>query len=230
MTGLDAALERLAKIERLSYSDLLETHKILFEAVYPWAGQDRLRTAPDLAISRGPALFAHPEGIQRAANYALTDANDKSWRIRLNWGRDRIGCGLIAPKWSAVTGLCVTDLPGAASAIRGEDEETIGGAGDAVHATGASEMNALDHLVETVPSTPVGLFAMIDYVVGYYAGEITPSRWRHDLLRDDEMVVIFLTTIRESVAALMAEAAWSRFLSLSRYACACCELDPVRRH
>jgi hypothetical protein len=49
MTGLDAALERLAKIERLSYSDLLETHRILFEAVYPWAGQDRHRTAPDLA-------------------------------------------------------------------------------------------------------------------------------------------------------------------------------------
>jgi fido (protein-threonine AMPylation protein) len=26
--------------EHLTYPDVLETHKILFEAVYPWAGQD----------------------------------------------------------------------------------------------------------------------------------------------------------------------------------------------
>jgi cell filamentation protein len=79
MTGIDAAIERLAKSERLSYSDVLETHRILFEAVYPWAGQDRHTTAPDLAISRGPALFAHPEDIQRAANYALTRGQDKEF-------------------------------------------------------------------------------------------------------------------------------------------------------
>jgi cell filamentation protein len=79
MTGLDSALERLAKTERLTYSDLLETHRILFEAVYPWAGQDRHTTAPDLAISRGPALFAHHEDVQRAANYALTRGQDKEF-------------------------------------------------------------------------------------------------------------------------------------------------------
>jgi cell filamentation protein len=50
---------------------LLETHRILFNAVYPWAGQDRLKTAPDLAISKGRTLFAHPEHIQRAAEFAL---------------------------------------------------------------------------------------------------------------------------------------------------------------
>lgn len=76
MTGIDAALERLAKVERLSYSDVLATHRILFEAVYPWAGQDRSMTAPDLAISKGPVLFAHPDHIQHAADYALAHGQD----------------------------------------------------------------------------------------------------------------------------------------------------------
>ena len=42
-------LRNLAKVKRLTYIGLLETHRILFEAVYPWAGQDRGKTAPDLA-------------------------------------------------------------------------------------------------------------------------------------------------------------------------------------
>jgi cell filamentation protein len=75
-TGIDAALDRLAKVKRVSYADLLETHKILFDAVYPWAGQDRRTTAPDLAISKGPVLFAHPDHIQRAAEYALSHGQD----------------------------------------------------------------------------------------------------------------------------------------------------------
>jgi cell filamentation protein len=79
LTGIDAALERLAKIKQLSYSDLLETHRILFEAVYPWAGQDRRTTAPDRAISRGSVLFAHPDDIQLAANHALTHGQDKEF-------------------------------------------------------------------------------------------------------------------------------------------------------
>jgi len=79
MTGIDAAFECLAKIKRLSYADLLETHRILFEAVYPWAGQDRQTTAPDLAISKGPVLFAHPECIRRAIGYALAHGQDKEF-------------------------------------------------------------------------------------------------------------------------------------------------------
>ena len=76
ITGIDGALERLAKVKRLSCADVLETHRILFDAVYPWAGQDRHTTAPDLAISKGPLLFAHPGHIQRAVNYALTHGQD----------------------------------------------------------------------------------------------------------------------------------------------------------
>jgi len=76
MTGIDPALQHLARIKRLSYVDVLETHRILFDAVYPWAGQDRQTTAPDLAISKGPVLFAHPEHIQRAVGYALVHGQD----------------------------------------------------------------------------------------------------------------------------------------------------------
>jgi cell filamentation protein len=57
VAGVEAAFERLARIERLSYQDVLDTHKVLFDAVYPWAGQDRLQTAPDVAVSEGTALF-----------------------------------------------------------------------------------------------------------------------------------------------------------------------------
>ena len=86
MTGIDAALERLAKVKRLSYADVLETHKTLFEAVYPWAGQDRRTTAPDLAISKGPVLLA-PLSIFSAG-----------WTMRLLTGRTRNSCGR-NPAW-----------------------------------------------------------------------------------------------------------------------------------
>ena len=76
-TGIDAAFEYLAKVEHLSYPDVIETHRILFDAVYPWAGQDRLKTAPDLAISKGNVLFARPEDIRRAVEFALTHGQDK---------------------------------------------------------------------------------------------------------------------------------------------------------
>ena len=46
------ALDRLSKIEILGYRDVLDTHKTLFAGVYPWAGQDRMETAPDIAISK----------------------------------------------------------------------------------------------------------------------------------------------------------------------------------
>jgi cell filamentation protein len=78
-TGIDAAFDHLAKVKRLSYADVLETHRILFEAVYPWAGQDRLQTAPDLAISKGDVLFARPEDIRRAVEYALDRGQDNKY-------------------------------------------------------------------------------------------------------------------------------------------------------
>src|SRR6516225_769467 len=42
VAGIDAALERLTRVELVPYPDVLETHRLLFDFIYPWAGQDRL--------------------------------------------------------------------------------------------------------------------------------------------------------------------------------------------
>jgi fido (protein-threonine AMPylation protein) len=39
MTGIEDAFAQLAKKKLLTHIDVLNTHKVLFEAVYPWAGQ-----------------------------------------------------------------------------------------------------------------------------------------------------------------------------------------------
>ena len=48
VAGIAEASKYLSSIRRLSYSDVLQTHKILFGDLYPWAGQDRMRTAPEI--------------------------------------------------------------------------------------------------------------------------------------------------------------------------------------
>lgn len=56
-TGIDDAFAALQKKKVLTHADVLSTHKTLFEAMYPWAGQDRTTTAPNIAVSRGGVLF-----------------------------------------------------------------------------------------------------------------------------------------------------------------------------
>jgi cell filamentation protein len=77
--NIDEAIEHLRQLNPITYQDVLDTHKILFGAVYPWAGQDRLTTAPHVGISRGGRddLFAHPEDMQATADYALKLGQDK---------------------------------------------------------------------------------------------------------------------------------------------------------
>jgi cell filamentation protein len=75
-TGIDYAFAALQKKTVLTYADVLGTHKTLFEAMYPWAGQDRNQTAPDIAVKRGDVLFAHPKSIQNAVEHALKLGND----------------------------------------------------------------------------------------------------------------------------------------------------------
>ena len=50
-TGIDEAFAQLAKPKQLGYEHVLQTHKILFDAVYPWAGQDQQRKLSD-ALTR----------------------------------------------------------------------------------------------------------------------------------------------------------------------------------
>jgi cell filamentation protein len=80
-TGFDAAFANLALKKRLSYQDVLGTHKTLFEAVYPWAGEDRLTNAPDIGVSKGPVLFARPDLIRRAIDYALERGQDQAFML-----------------------------------------------------------------------------------------------------------------------------------------------------
>lgn len=70
-TSLDAAFAELAAQKTLSYEDVLATHKMLFDVVYPWAGQDRTITAPHLVVSKGndkKVMFANPDDIRRAVD------------------------------------------------------------------------------------------------------------------------------------------------------------------
>jgi cell filamentation protein len=75
-TGLDDAIKHLQQAKDVTYADVLETHRRLFDAVYPWAGQDRASVLPDKAVTKGDVLFALPDEAQRAVDYALKLGND----------------------------------------------------------------------------------------------------------------------------------------------------------
>lgn len=81
MQNLPKAIDDLAAKPRLEYADVLQTHKTLFSAFYPWAGQDRSITAPDVAISKSgiSGMFALPADIKLAADYALRQGNDPAF-------------------------------------------------------------------------------------------------------------------------------------------------------
>jgi cell filamentation protein len=112
-TSLDAAFAKLASQKTLSYDDVLGTHKILFEAVYPWAGRDRLATAPRLVVSKandsGKISFAYPQDIRRAIDYGLDHGQDKKfmaakpgeimgiWRMAI-----RFLTAMAGPSWCSI--------------------------------------------------------------------------------------------------------------------------------
>jgi cell filamentation protein len=77
LTGIEAAFATLAKRKELVYSDVLQTHKTLFDALYPWAGQDRTQTASRLTIKKGSVVFANPAEIRSAVEHALRLGQDK---------------------------------------------------------------------------------------------------------------------------------------------------------
>jgi cell filamentation protein len=79
VTGLDEVFAHLAKAKQITYQHLLQTHGILFGAIYPWAGQDRLQTAPKLSVSKGKLIFANPSEIRPAVDFALRNGQDKNY-------------------------------------------------------------------------------------------------------------------------------------------------------
>jgi cell filamentation protein len=78
LAKLEQAFKNLSPIGRMTYQDVLDTHKTLFEAVYPWAGLDRARIAPDIAVSKGDVLFAHPKDAAVAVEHALKMGHDQA--------------------------------------------------------------------------------------------------------------------------------------------------------
>ncbi|QLH72843.1 Fic/DOC family protein [Rhodopseudomonas palustris] len=78
-TGLPEAFAHLAQVDLIQYDHVLDTHRILFDAIYPWAGEDRMQTAPLLAVSKAGVLFAHPADIRSAVDYALEHGQDRDF-------------------------------------------------------------------------------------------------------------------------------------------------------
>jgi cell filamentation protein len=72
------ALQNLQGVRQMRYEDVLDTHRTLFGAVYPWAGQDRAQLAPDLAVGKAGRydIFAHPGDVRRAVEYGLEMGRD----------------------------------------------------------------------------------------------------------------------------------------------------------
>jgi cell filamentation protein len=76
--NLKRAIDALVVTQFIEYKHILSIHQILFGDIYPWAGRDRLTTAPDLNITKGgyERMFAHPRDIRRASEYALDRGQD----------------------------------------------------------------------------------------------------------------------------------------------------------
>lgn len=72
--NIDEAVRDLST-KPINYETFKQTHERLFGMLYPWAGQDRSITAPNIAITKGgyETLFAHPGSVQMAAEYAFRD-------------------------------------------------------------------------------------------------------------------------------------------------------------
>ena len=75
--NLAEALEYLATRKVIGYDNFLMVHKILFSEFYPWAGQDRTVTAPNISVSKGDVLFCHPADARRALTEGLRLAQSK---------------------------------------------------------------------------------------------------------------------------------------------------------
>ena len=72
--NIDEAVKQLA-VRDLNYEAFKLTHRVLFSDLYPWAGEDRAKIAPDIAITRAgyKTIFCHPASVKLASDYALRD-------------------------------------------------------------------------------------------------------------------------------------------------------------
>jgi cell filamentation protein len=75
------AIRFLRRLSSINYEHITETHRLLFNSVYPWAGHDRSENAPNIAIVKAghKKLFAHPAYVRRAAEYAVGLATNATY-------------------------------------------------------------------------------------------------------------------------------------------------------
>jgi len=69
--NLKDAFDYLSRQEIIEYADFMEVHRVLFGDYYPWAGQDRLVTAPHLLVSKAGTQFCEPHTIRLAVDQGL---------------------------------------------------------------------------------------------------------------------------------------------------------------
>lgn len=72
------ALETLEKSPRIDLESVQETHRLLFQDVYPWAGQDRSQNASDLNITKGALSFQLAPYVPQGVAHALRNAADSN--------------------------------------------------------------------------------------------------------------------------------------------------------
>src|SRR5882762_2278074 len=90
-TGLDEAFTALGKSRQFSYSDVLQTHGILFNAVYPWAGQDRLSIASTLC-PQGTRHFCQPLRNPTCRRIRVEEGAGKGLSSRASWRDYGVPC------------------------------------------------------------------------------------------------------------------------------------------
>jgi len=67
-SALPGVLEHISSRRRFGYQDVLDVHRMLFASLYPWAGQDGARTAPDQLVTKGGLAFAYPARSRRESS------------------------------------------------------------------------------------------------------------------------------------------------------------------
>jgi len=71
---LPTALDFLSGVDYIGYEDFLKVHEILFQGLYPWAGQDRQQVLSTRAVRKGDIYFCHPMDCRRAVEDGLRRA------------------------------------------------------------------------------------------------------------------------------------------------------------
>ena len=102
--NLPEVVHHLATLTQITYADFCQVHKILFQGLYPWAGQDRSLTAPDSGDVA--AADAVPVDLRAVVPFwiFLTMRTPET-----SWGRGR-RAGPRALPWDRMVAVCTAPV------------------------------------------------------------------------------------------------------------------------